>query len=201
MRRRARKTRRGGWARRRGPGAVRYPSRWGIRRQARCLRYLRHLRYLRYPACAAPRRENQRRARACQAHPPHPGEAGAKTQLGASIAAGPRSPDFDPLGASCESPAPPGFGGMLHIRRQAPSASRLRLPLPRAVASLRMPVPRRAVCPFHGAFRCPESLGCQPNLRASPACARATGQGAHPPISNRPRKSVVSLRHQHFSSA
>jgi hypothetical protein len=38
--------------------------------------------------------------------------------MGAGIAADPLSPDFDPLGVSEETPAPSGFGGMLHPRRE-----------------------------------------------------------------------------------
>jgi len=43
--------------------------------------------------------------------------------MGAGIAADPLSPDFDPLGASGEAPAPSGFGGMLHPRRERHQAS------------------------------------------------------------------------------
>lgn len=41
-------------------------------------------------------------------------------KMGAGIAADPLSPDFDPLGISEETPAPSGFGGMLHPRRERP---------------------------------------------------------------------------------
>lgn len=45
--------------------------------------------------------------------------------MGAGIAADPLSPDFNPLGASEETPAPSGFGGMLHPRRERQQASHL----------------------------------------------------------------------------
>jgi hypothetical protein len=51
-----------------------------------------------------------------------------KTQLGAGIAAGPRSPDLDPLGRSEDLPAPSSFGGLLHPCRERPQASQFRSP-------------------------------------------------------------------------
>jgi len=57
-------------------------------------------------------------ARAGLAHPRC--REARERKMGAGIAADPLSPDFDPLGISEEIPAPSGFGGMLHPRRERP---------------------------------------------------------------------------------
>ena len=66
-------------------------------------------------------REKQVKPRAGLAHP-HCREA-RERKMGAGIAADPLSPDFDPLGISEETPAPSGFGGMLHPCRERHQAS------------------------------------------------------------------------------